>query len=402
MSLASRLTALSYDQLLELVVSGCEESAALKNRADALVAEAKPMSANVEVQTLETLDRDTLGKILVLACLRAPERLHPSGFYWSANTYQRLRNASRTLRAVLDSASYKHALCTVPAGRVTIAEALSQLPTCISLDATFSVRCYIVSIAARPEGSRWRMLCQITDTTSAHWAVLSDEAVQLFRGSGCRLDWFDEIQEKDVYEPFPPKNMQRFTGRGRAVLYTDPADTIAGDVLQCHLPVTMLCKYVPHDHTDWEHLSFSRRVPKVTEDVMSGHHTFRLRCIGLQAVGHEEHFDFSPEGQNAPVQRHMDWQAEGLALLKDIKELCAAPWCEQTTKKLMYPPGTKFLPVEEEEDEGDDFYESMFENFAADPDDDECTTAYWTEGMTIVRERDPASGRWVYTCHDRW
>ena len=68
------------------------------------------------VKTLETLDRDTLSKILVLACLRAPERLYPPGFYWSANTYQRLRNASRTLRAVLDSEAYKHALRTVPAG----------------------------------------------------------------------------------------------------------------------------------------------------------------------------------------------------------------------------------------------------------------------------------------------
>ena len=83
---------------------------------------------------------------------------------------------------------------------------------------------------------------------------------------------------------------------------------------------------------------------------MAGHRTFRLRCIGLQAVGHEEHFDFSPEGQKASVQRHMDWQAEGLALLKDIKEMCAGPWCESATKKLAYPPGTTLLPEEEDFD----------------------------------------------------
>ena len=45
MSLASRLAVLSHQQLVGLVVSACEDSPALKNRADALVAEAKPLPA---------------------------------------------------------------------------------------------------------------------------------------------------------------------------------------------------------------------------------------------------------------------------------------------------------------------------------------------------------------------
>ena len=43
MSLASRLAALSQQALIELVVAGCEQLPALKNRADALTAEVKPL-----------------------------------------------------------------------------------------------------------------------------------------------------------------------------------------------------------------------------------------------------------------------------------------------------------------------------------------------------------------------
>jgi hypothetical protein len=51
--------------------------------------------------------------------------------------------------------------------------------------------------------------------------------------------------------------------------------------------------------------------------------------------------------------------------------------------------------LSEAQSEGQDtFYEEMFYNFAADPDDEHCTYTYWTDGIGI--EREWADGKWQY------
>ena len=56
-------------------------------------------------------------------------------------------------------------------------------------------------------------------------------------------------------------------------------------------------------------------------------------------------------------------------------------------------------PMEHEHKDGDEheedsFLEEMFENFASDPEDEECEFAYWSDGIGIRRSR--MNGVWTY------
>ena len=82
------------------------------------------------------LDRDTLTKILAAVPFRPSHRLHPVGFYWSADVHRLLRNINKDFRAVVSTEGYRQRLSNAQVGRVMLREALQQLSTSVALDAT--------------------------------------------------------------------------------------------------------------------------------------------------------------------------------------------------------------------------------------------------------------------------
>ena len=120
-NLAGRLIALSHAQLIELVVAGCEESAALKNRADALVAQAKPLPTWCVDEVL--LSPDLLP--VLMSTLGLPERRAAVVCSTWASAYAKhigkFRFVLPTVQpVVIEELSTPHSMCMLPNGVLAV------------------------------------------------------------------------------------------------------------------------------------------------------------------------------------------------------------------------------------------------------------------------------------------
>ena len=337
------------------------------------------------------LDRDTLTKILAAVPFRPPHRLHPEGFYWSADVHRCLRNTNKDFRAVVSSEAYRQRLSNAPVGRVVLREALQQLSTCVALDATFAVRCLITQCTAVPWEDGWCVATLLTDASGDRKAILSDQAVLDFRAA-TRVQFWDKQQGKDVYEPWPPVDVSR-------------EETLDGKTsVHTWLPAIVTCRYAKRDERGQSLLNEYRTYSGVKDE--RGHRTFTMQVVRIRAVGQsDEDLAFENLGLTETAAAAttppptIAWSAEGRALLQDIGEM-RGPSRGRDVIPLPFPAGTTFLTEKEAfwKEPERDFYHDMFCNFTVgDMDDEENVRTYWTDGMWIERNKDH-SGRWVYTC----
>ena len=340
------------------------------------------------------LDRDTLTKILAAVPFRPSHRLHPVGFYWSADVHRLLRNINKDFRAVVSSEAYRQRLSNAPVGRVMLREALQQLSTCVALDATFAVRCAMTGFTAVAFKDGWCVAALLTDASGDRKVILSDQAVLDFRAA-TRVQFWDKQQGKDVYEPWPPVDMSR----------EETLECIHAGFSAYMASVIVTCRYAKRDERDQLLLDEGRTYSGVQDE--RGHRTFTMQVVRIRAVGQRDDdlafenlglADTAAAATAPPLT--IDWSAEGRALLQDIGEMSGPSRGRDVILPLPFPAGTTFLTEEEAflQEPERDFYEDMFCNFTGgDMDDEENVRTYWTDGMWIERKRDH-SGRWVYTC----
>ena len=164
MSVASRLTALSYDQLLGLVVSGCEESAALKNRADALVAEAKPLPTWCVTEIL--LSPDLLP--VLMSTLRLQERGITAVCSTWASAYAthigKFRFVLPTVQRSIEELPGPQGMCMLPNGVLAVAcseEGIQFVAAHEDTDPHELAECHSSRLASKTFG--WPMGIALTD-----------------------------------------------------------------------------------------------------------------------------------------------------------------------------------------------------------------------------------------------
>ena len=111
----------------------------------------------------------------------------------------------------------------------------------------------------------------------------------------------------------------------------------------------------------------------------------------------------APEGQpSSEEEEHAT--TERYLCVKQAQARAAVSMDSEKSGKVEVDEVVEVLQKVDIEDEDEGFsYEQIFHDYGdGDADDEENTVTYWTEGMSIVRHRDEATGRWVYECVHDW
>ena len=417
-----------------------------------------PSQANNGDAVTAVLSDDALAMVLARVPFREPDSLQPAGFYWQPRAHFELRLVCKRFQSVVDSSLYRLQLGRAPAGRVCIRELIQHVQTCVVLGAVVSVRARLHrhnDVSSRLVGSTWCHVVTIGDGTGCCTVpICGPAASRQLREHRCRrLEVHHPEWASCTYKDY--KDMANGLYGSSAFLLFDGDGAFA---MTDFFPCVLHCSYVPYD----PHLHTTRcphREPfglqcmrlEVAESTAA---TMYSEPNGLawqqegRALLKDIHalmrgIEGSAAGSDASFAIGELVEVRGLASRSDLNGQVArvvvpgrvsgryavcisstsyerppietvkirAESLERWLQPLYYAGWKEAARVAEEKQlledgedgEGEEFYEQIFDDFGGgDMDDEENTVTYWTEGMAIVRHRDPATGRWVYECVHDW